>query len=281
MKIRMGLIACAVLLSACQHAPLTTAASAQTGASQTVMLPGNIPLEMVWIPAGCFMMGCYPNEQDAYPDEAPQHPVTLSRGFWMGKYEVTQQQWRAIMQTAPWTGQKFVADIPQSPAVCISWQQTQEFIEKLNRYTGDTFRLPSEAEWEYACRAGTTTRFYWGDDLAFRGIDDQAWWRRTALNTDQKFARRVGSKLPNPWGLHDMGGNVYEWCHDWYAPYPDGPQTDYAGSENGKKKVNRGGSWITIGGCCRSARRGYDIPSAAYDDLGFRLLLFDIKGTTP
>lgn len=236
-----------------------------------VLLPGKVPMAMVWIPAGTFQMGRYAGERDGYPDEAPQHEVTLTRGFWLGRHEVTKAQWQALMDTAPWEGKKYVNDDPDTPALCISWHDAQAFVAAVNRHTGQTFRLPTEAEWEYACRAGTTTRFYWGDDPEYRAIDDHAWWRRTALNTDAKFARPVGRKLPNPWGLYDMAGNVFEWCQDWYGPYPNDPVTDPTGPDSGERKVERSGSWINIGGHCRSARRGHDHPDSAYDDLGFRL----------
>jgi sialidase-1 len=197
--------------------------------------------------------------------------VKLTRAFALGKCEVTKAQWRAVMGTSPWSGKKNVQEADDSPAVYVSWDDAQAFIAKLNQLTGRTFRLPTEAEWEYACRAGTRTRFYWGDDPGYSEIVQYAWWRGTALITDQKFARSVGLKRPNAWGLCDMSGNVYEWCHDWYGPYAAGQVADPTGPESGSRRVVRGGSWIDIGGCCRSARRGRDAPSSAFEDLGFRL----------
>ena len=128
-------------------------------------LPGDVTMEMVLIPAGSFMMGRYLDEQDSYDSEAPQHQVNIGYSFYMGKYEVTKAQWEAIMGTSPWSEQSYVLDNPNSPAVYVSWNDINGsggFIEKLNALGQGTFRLPSEAEWEYACRAGTTTRFYWG-----------------------------------------------------------------------------------------------------------------------
>ena len=240
---------------------------------ETITLPGNVPLQMVWIPAGTFLMGRYANEQDAYSNENPQHQVVLSQGVWMGKYVVTKEQWRTVMGTEPRANRKYVSNAPKSPAVCITWDDVQVFIAKLNACTGKVFRLPYEAEWEYACRAGTTTRFYWGDDRELTAIDAYAWWRGTALLTKEKYARPVGLKRPNPWGLFDMGSNVFEWCQDWYGVYPNGPVTDPTGPVSGIYRVQRGGSWIDYGNSCRSAHRIRETPSVAKIDAGFRLVL--------
>jgi formylglycine-generating enzyme required for sulfatase activity len=245
--------------------------SAILGCTETILLAGDVPLVMVWIPEGTFMMGHYSDERDAHPDEGPQHPVTLSHGFWLGRYEVTKAQWQAVMGTTPWSGKKHVQNDRESPSVCISWEDVQAFITKLNHEMGRTFRLPTEAEWEYACRAGTATRFYWGDDPGYMDINDCAWWKANALNAEDKCARAVGMKRPNAWGLCDMSGNVFEWCQDWYGDYPSEPVTDPTGPSIGARRVERGGSWINIGGHCRSARRGHDPPSSAYNDVGFRL----------
>jgi sialidase-1 len=237
------------------------------------MLRGSIPLDMIWIPSGTFLMGQGANEQDAYPNkETPQHRVTLSHGFWIGRYEVTKEQWRAVMGTAPWSGHKYVNDDMKSPAVCITWNDAQAFVERLTSDTGKTFRLPTEAEWEYACRAGTTTRFYWGDDPAYEEINGHAWWRGNTLVTEQAYAQPVGLKPPNAWGLYDMSGNASEWCQDWHGYYVGGAATDPVGPSSAQHRVLRGGSWIDIGGHCRSARRNHDVPSAVHSDIGFRVV---------
>jgi sialidase-1 len=228
-------------------------------------------MEMVWIPAGTFLMGRYAGEQDAHADEAPQHEVTVSRGFWLGKYEVTKAQWKSVMGTTPWSGKTNVRDEAQSPAVYISWNDAHAFASKVSQITGRTFRLPTEAEWEYACRAETKTRFYWGDDPAFNDIGKYAWWRGNGLVLGHNYAQRAGAKLPNAWGLFDMAGNVYEWCQDWHGEYAADAATDPDGPEFGKRRVERGGTWITIGGYCRSACRGKDTPESTFEDLGFRL----------
>ena len=236
-----------------------------------VMLPGDVPLEMVWIPAGTFLMGRYSGEQDSYSDEDPQHQVTISSGFWMGKYELTQAQWTAVMGTTPWSGQSYVLDDPDSPAVYVSWNDAQSFISALNTLTGKTFRLPTEAEWEYACRAGTTERFYWGDDSAYSVGDAYCWWTYNAWDVNERYAHVVGLKLPNAWGLYDMSGNVREWCNDWYGTYPSGSVTDPEGPSSGSYRVLRGGCWGSIGTYCRSAYRSNTYPSYTISDIGFRL----------
>ncbi len=244
----------------------------QIGQPATILLPGNVPLAVVWIPAGTFLMGQRANEQDAYPNkETPRHRVTLSQGFWMGRHEVTKQQWRAVMGTSPWSGRAYVNEDDLSPAVYVSWEDAQAFIARLTAHTGRPFRLPTEAEWEYACRAGTTTRFYWGDDPTYEKINRAAWWRGNVFITGQKYARPAGLKPANPWGLYDLSGNVSEWCQDWHGYYGDGPVTDPTGPATAQHRVLRGGSWLTTGGQCRSSRRNHEPPSAIHSDIGFRV----------
>jgi formylglycine-generating enzyme len=199
--------------------------------------------------------------------------VTLTQGFWMGKYELTKAQWTAVMGTEPWSGRSYVLDDPDSPAVYISWNEAQAFITALNDYTGLTFRLPTEAEWEYACRAGTTTRFYWGDDPEYTLIDDYAWWEENASNIGEEYAHVVGQKLPNAFGLYDISGNVWEWCQDWWDSdyYSSSPGTDPEGPASGASRVLRGGNWFIQGIYCRSANRVYASPSGANFHLGLRL----------
>ena len=240
---------------------------------ETVMLPGGVPLVMVWIPGGTFQMGRSPDEQDSYSDEGPRHAVTVP-GFWMAKYELTKAQWEAVMGTTPWSGGSLVLDDPDSPAVYVSWNDAQSFITALNGLTGKTFRLPSEAEWEYACRAGTTTRFYWGDDPSYTAIDDYAWWDGNAYDVNERYAHVVGQLLPNAFGLYDMSGNVWEWCQDWYHLSYTGAPADGSAWESptGSSRVFRGGGWFFHGIRCRSAHRTGIGPSGQGAGLGFRLV---------
>jgi len=237
------------------------------GGTQTLMLPGNVPLKMVWIPAGSFMMGRYSGEQDSWWDEGPQHQVTFAQGFWMGKCEVTQRQWVAVMGSNP---SQFTGDL-RHPVEQVSWKDVHSFITAVNGLGQGRFRLPSEAEWEYACRAGTTTRFYWGDDPSYTQIGNYAWWESNSSSTTHP----VGQKLANAWGLYDMSGNVWEWCVDWYHGDYFGAPTDGSAwvSPRDNVRVFRGGGWnlgLTIYRC-RSACRAYIYPSSAGGALGFRL----------
>jgi len=244
-------------------------------ATETILLPGDVPLEMIWIPGGTYLMGRYPGEQDSSTQEDPQHSVTVP-GFWMAKYELTKRQWQAVMGTTPWSGQDFVLNDPDSPAVFVSWDDAKTFITALTSYTGKTFRLPSESEWEYACRAGTTTRFYWGDDPSYTAIGDYAWWNLNTYNVGEGYAHVVGQKPPNAFGLYDMSGNVWEWCEDdWHDAYTGAPVdgSPWVDSPRGSTRLLRGGGWSSDGIGCRSADRRTFSPSVtiySYNK-GFRL----------
>ena len=257
------------------ESPVVSDSITLTPELETVMLSGNVPLEMVWIPEGAFVMGSPDTEQERQRDEGAQHTVTLG-GFRLGKYEVTKLQWTAVMGTAPWVGQDFVLADVESPAVYVSWDHAQAFIAKLNAVTGRAFRLASEAEWEYACRAGTTTRFYWGGDPSLTAIYDYAWFDRNAWDANQQYAHLVGQKLKNPFGLYDTIGNVSEWCEDDYHGNYSGAPTNgnaWIDSPRGGERIIRGGTAFfdvaVIG--CRSASRFSWPPSTTRADLGFRL----------
>ncbi len=256
--------------------PTPTRTPFSGGDEISIPLPGGVTLEMVKIPAGSFMMGRYAGEQDSYSYEDFQHQVTISQDFYLGKYEVTKAQWTAVMGTTPWSGESYVLNDPNSPAVYVSWNDingTGGFIEKLNALGQGTFRLPSEAEWEYACRAGTTTRFYWGDDPSYTQISDYAWWDGNAWDAYELYAHVVGLKLPNAWGLYDMSGNVWEWCQDyWHGNYTGAPANGSAWeSPTSSYRVLRGGGWSGSGHYCRSAIRGGDSPDNRYGSSGLRL----------
>ena len=250
----------------------------EPGEEVEFLLPNGVLLVMIKIPAGTFMMGRYDSEQDSFANEYPQHQVTLSQDFYMGKYEVTKRQWIAVMGTMPWLSQMFVLNDLDSPAVYVLWDDAQSFITALNTYISNTsqgtatFRLPTEAEWEYACRAGTTTRFYWGDDSDYTVISNYAWHYYNASNAGERYAHVVGLKLPNAFGLYDMSGNVYEWCGDWNGDYPSDPVTDPTGPSTGPYRLYRGGTYSDSPMNCRSAFRGTAYPSGAPYAIGFRLV---------
>ena len=221
------------------------------------------PLEMVLIPAGTFMMGSPDDEQDRQENEGPQHEVTISKPFYMSKFEVTQAQWEAVMDSNP----SYNINKPDCPVEYVSWLDCIQFIAKLNQKGLGTFRLPTEAEWEYACRAGTTTRYYWGDDPDAFMIGDYAWYLENAGLT----THNVGLKLPNQWNLYDMCGNVNEWCLDMEGPYTTIPQTDPFGPTKKLTLIIRGGYWYNETQYCRSASRTGINPDGYGGGIGFRL----------
>jgi formylglycine-generating enzyme required for sulfatase activity len=221
----------------------------------------SLGMEFVLIPAGTFQMGT--NDSDANSNEQPAHTVRITRPFYLGKYEVTQGQWQAVMGNNP---SRFTGD-PNRPVENVSWEDVQEFVRRLNsREGGATYRLPTEAEWEYAARAGTTTRWSFGDDASQLGR--YAWYEGNAGGQTHP----VGQLQPNPWGLYGMHGNVWEWVQDWYGTYTSGTAVDPAGLSSGSTRVNRGGSWNNTARNCRSANRNDDTPGNRNDNLGFRLL---------
>ena len=228
---------------------------------------GAKPLEIVLIPAGTFMMGSPDDEKNRYDNEGPQHEVTISKDFYIGKYEVTQAQWQAVMGSNP----SFFSGT-NNPVEQVSWNDCHELIDKLNAMglVSGTFRLPTEAEWEYACRAEATTRFYWGDDPNYSEVGNYAWHPG---NSGSK-THEVGQKLPNEWGLYDMSGNVWEWCSDWWQDgYDRGPQVDPTGQESGSSRVLRGGCWYYDARYCRSASRLWGGPTSPNYFFGFRVVV--------
>ena len=195
---------------------------------------------------------------EAYSDEQPVTQVRISRGFWMGKHEVTQAEWQGVMGSNP----SYFSGCGQCPVEAVSWDDAQEFIRSLNgRAGGNRYRLPTEAEWEYAARAGTT-----GD--RYGNLDAIAWHNGNSGDRTHP----VGQKAPNAWGLHDMLGNVREWVEDWYGDYPGGTVTDPRGPVSGSFRVGRGGGWGIGAGICRSSYRSSVTPGIRSSYLGFRLL---------
>ena len=223
----------------------------------------NIGIELLPIPAGSFMMGS-PTSETA-PNNETQHRVTISQPFWLGKYEVTQGEWESVMGSNP---SKFTALGKDAPVEQVSWENAQVFCAKLNASTADRrpagyeYCLPTEAQWEYACRAGTTGA-YAGD------LDDMAWYVRNSGSSTHP----VGQKQANAWGLYDMHGNVWEWCWDWNGDYPTGSASDPVGASSGQSRVCRGGGWNNDAGRCRAAHRSVNTPGYRGSALGFRLCL--------
>ena len=235
---------------------------------------------LVWVPPGKFLMGSPPTEPGHRANEGPVE-VTLTAGFWLGKYEVTQSEWENMMHTTPWRGKKDVLEGDNYPASFISWDDAMKFCERLTRYergegrlpTGWRYTLPTEAQWEYACRAGTATAFSFGDDAALFG--DYGWCDGNTVRRSEPFAHAIGQKQPNAWGLCDMHGNVYEWCRDRgdsaIGRLPGG--IDPQGPATGSRRADRGGGWEDPASKARSASRDFSPPDERNDDLGFRLAI--------
>jgi formylglycine-generating enzyme required for sulfatase activity len=243
-------------------------------------LGGGVTLEMVVIPGGTFMMGSPNHELDRYDDEGPQHSVTVS-AFGMGKFAVTQAQWRAVAALG-----KVEIDLdpdpvsfkgPNRPVEQVSWNQAMEFCARLSQFTGREYRLPSEAEWEYACRGGTTTPFHCGETLTPDLANYDGTWAYGPGPTGiyRKETTPVGTLPANAFGLYDMHGNVWEWCLDhWHANYAGAPTDGSAwlSDEKGSSRLLRGGAWLNDPGYCRSAYRDDYNPDYADRDIGFRVV---------
>ena len=222
-------------------------------------------LTLAWIAPGEFLLGSPADENSRGSDEGPQTRVALTRGFWLGRTEVTQAQWRAVMGTNP---SRFHGDT--LPVEQVSWHEAAEFCRRVTERKraaarlpdGYIYALPTEAQWEFAAKASASGAFT-------AKVDDLAWHDQNSGPTTHP----VGTKKPNALGLHDTLGNVWEWCADWYAPYPGGSAPDYAGPATGTAKASRGGSWWAGPRGARPANRYRDMPQNGNDDLGFRLAL--------
>jgi formylglycine-generating enzyme required for sulfatase activity len=233
------------------------------------------PSNMVLIQPGTFVMGSPITELDRYSDEGPQTTVTFTRPFFMGRHPVTQGEYQSVRGANPsfFTGDanRPVEQVSSTDAGRYCTQLTQRELTAGRIPPGWKFRLPTEPEWEYTCRAGTTNRYYYGDDLAYSSLANYAWF--TGNSGGQTWP--VEQKPANPWGLYDMMGNVWEWCDDWYAPYPGGSVTDPRSTDSTSGiRVLRGGSWIDDAPACRSAYRIADSPTdARFNFYGFRVVL--------
>jgi len=221
------------------------------------------------IPAGSFLMGSPETEKDRCLNEGPVHGVTISQPFYMGVHEVTQEQYEKVIGSNP---SKFKG--PKHPVENVLWDDAQTFCKKLSEMDRNmTYRLPTEAEWEYACRAGTTTAFYWGNLLDEKFV----WCGKGSGGKSQD----VGLLQPNAWGLYDMSGNVWEWCSDWYGAYPTGDQIDPKGAATSLRRVLRGGCWYVDPKHCRSAVHDSHIPGNRSSGIGFRVVAVPVVSETP
>ncbi len=242
------------------------------------ILVNSIGIKFLLIPAGKFMMGSPKEDQNAKPQEVPQHEVTITKSFYLSETEITQSQWDKVMGADSWKKNSSYRDEGpygeglDHPVYYISFNDIVKFLKKMKEIEPSrNYRLPTEAEWEYAARAGSTSAYYFGDDAS--KLDSYAWF----LENANKTTNPVAQKEPNAWGLYDMYGNVWEWVNDFDADgedgYSAGPRVDPLGQKEGESRRKRGGSWWKTPDYLRSAARGGQHPDSREDDLGFRLLL--------
>ena len=235
----------------------------QSSQRQIPQVIQNLIANMVYVEGGTFTMGATSEQgSDAYNDENPTHQVTLS-SFSIGKYEVTQAEWQAVMGNNP---SHFTGD-SRRPVESVNWNDCQEFVRKLNAMTGKRFRLPTEAEWEFAARGGNRSCGY--KYAGSNTLGNVAWYD----NNSYSKTHPVGTKSPNELGLYDMSGNVREWCQDWYGSYSSNPQYNPIGPASGSYRVFRGGSWYNLARSCRVSYRDDLTPSITGSLLGLRLAL--------
>ncbi|MGH9847208.1 MAG: SUMF1/EgtB/PvdO family nonheme iron enzyme, partial [Blastocatellia bacterium] len=251
--------------------PVNSPATVNLGDASTETING-VKLEMIRVPAGSFQMGSPENEPERASDEGPQHRVTVS-GFSIGKFEVTQAQWKAVMGSNP---SNFKGD--NLPVENVSWNDAKEFCRKLSQLTGKQYRLPTEAEWEYAARAGTTTPFAFGSSLSSQqaNFDGNSPYGGAAKGVYRQKTMPVGSFAANAFQLHDMHGNVWEWCEDvWHENYNGAPSdgSSWLSGGDSSSRVLRGGSWYNDGWLCRSAVRGRGGPGDRNGNIGFRVVV--------
>ena len=251
---------------------------AENEATKTFTVTGNgqtVTFRMKLVEAGTFQMGSTSGESD----EQPVHSVTLTKDYYMGETEVTQALWYAVMGQKPtsggsqWSSTYGLGD--SNPAYYVSWNNCQEFITKLNTLTGATFRLPTEAEWEFAAKGGKKSQGY--TYAGSNTIEDVAWYSENSYSLGSSSpdygTHAVATKAPNELGLYDMSGNVEEWCQDWFGHYSSSAQTDPTGATSGSSRVNRGGCWRNDARDCRVSERSCDAQDYRYDYHGLRLVL--------
>ena len=247
-------------------------------------LGNDVTMKLVPVSSGKFLMGSkmpaaevarkFGGKEERHANEHPRREVTISRPFYIGIHEVTQAQWRAVMGTEPWKDKISGKPGDDYAASWMSSIEANEFCQKLSKKTGRTVTLPTEAQWEYACRAGTTTEFCFGDDPEKLG--DYAWFQTNARKTGEQYAHAVGKKKPNAWGLYDMHGNVWEWCRDWHSDdfYAKSGAVDPENTTASKNRIVRGGSWHNDPLHCRSAgRNSWSGPRYRHYNYGFRVVV--------
>lgn len=256
--------------SSVSHRSTTPKFTKRQAGHRTILTDNDVEYAFRWCPPGTFMMGS-PEDEPGRSNDELQHEVTLTKGFWMLETPVTQRMWTSVMMTdiqslalmgTYKTDLYGIGDF--HPIYYTSWYESQAFCEKLTEKLNGKITLPTEAQWEYACRAGTRSGY--AGDLYLMG-----WYRNNSHGTTHS----VGQKQPNAWGFYDMHGNIWEWCSDNYGPYNEWPTNDPTGPNIGPYKVRRGGSWCNTKRC-RSANRGYDAPNGRYSRLGFRIVLTEL-----
>ncbi|BBO76354.1 hypothetical protein DSCW_37710 [Desulfosarcina widdelii] len=248
-----------------------------SAADQKSVVENQLGMIFVLIPAGTFVMGSPIEEAHRNVSEV-QHQVTISEPFYLQRTEVTVDQWRSVMGRRWLARKRGTGDMP---VVRVSWNDCQKFIRKLNRLTGEQYLLPTEAQWEYAARARSSTAYFWGNKIDC----SRAMYANNPMKHDDcvgAFSRAgtksgqpapVGSFAPNAWGLYDMHGNVWEWCEDLFDSYEAVSTVDPCETESGRDRVRRGGSWFSAGSACRSANRAYAHPMSRFQNTGFRLVM--------
>jgi len=243
-----------------------------------------VTMKLVLISSGKFMMGSsispaemarrHGGNEMIYANNYPQRKVTISKAFYLGVFEVTQAQWRAVMRTEPWKDNEYAKSGAGFPASCVTWDDANRFCKMLSEKTGRKIVLPTEAQWEYACRAGSKTAYYFGDDPS--GLGDYAWYYRNTKEIGEGYAHATGQKKPNAWGLYDMHGNVREWCRDSYDKdyYRKAKNVDPENTAETRSRVLRGGSWYAAPDFCRAATRsGHFADGEGYGCRGFRVVV--------
>ena len=243
-------------------------------------ITNSIGMKLVLIPKGTFMMGSPESEKGRNENET-QYEVTISKDYYLGVHEVTQAQYEKVIGKNPshFQGEKIQGSSSNHPVEKVSWEDAVEFCKKLSdlpeeKKAGRVYRLPTEAEWEYVCRAGGKSAYSFGESS--KSLGDYAWFNENS----NRQTHPVGEKKANARGLYDMQGNVWEWCSDWYDEYPKGTVSDPTGPKGGSLRVGRGGSWDFVAALCRSAFRGRVVPSYRSSDFGFRVAL-SFESETP